>query len=485
MKTPASSSFSPALAVAALPLAADEGMWMPQQIPTSPSSSRRMGFAGDPQAFADLTGQPMGADRLARRLQRVVRLARRPHRHQPPLRPGVAPVQLDPAEEPPRERLPREDPRGGALERPRLARLRHVSVKEVTDAITGKIDPKLDDRERFDVIERRVKERMAACEKGGLRCRSRLLRGLAVLRDRAARDPRRPPRLRPARRGSATSAARPTTGGGRATPATGRSTAPTSARTASRPPFSKDNVPYQPKHWLQVQPAGVKEGDLVFVVGYPGRTQRHQTYAEVKETTEWAFPRFVTAQQEQIAHPRGAREDATGAGDQGRRARARPQQLAHEPQGPARRLVKGGILAQKEAHEKALAAWIAADPAAAEGVRRRPARPRRAAGRVREDPRAGRRLRRPSSRRLLPARRGQLRPPPLPRAGEEERHGPRARVPGAELDEDPRGPGACPADRRRPARPGAPRAGRWPTRPPCPPSSASPGSTSSSASPRG
>ena len=54
--------------------------------------------------------------------------------------------------------------------------------------------------------------------------------------------------------------------------------------------FSKDNVPYKPAHWLPVQPAGIKQGDLVFVVGYPGRTQRHQTYAEVKETTEWTLP---------------------------------------------------------------------------------------------------------------------------------------------------------------------------------------------------
>ena len=37
-------------------------------------------------------------------------------------------------------------------------------MKEVTDAITGKIDPKLDDRKRFDLVDRRVKERVAACE---------------------------------------------------------------------------------------------------------------------------------------------------------------------------------------------------------------------------------------------------------------------------------------------------------------------------------
>src|ERR1035438_2340226 len=39
----------------------DEGMWMPQQIPQLAERLKAMGFRGDPKAFADLTGQPMGA----------------------------------------------------------------------------------------------------------------------------------------------------------------------------------------------------------------------------------------------------------------------------------------------------------------------------------------------------------------------------------------------------------------------------------------
>ena len=39
-----------------------------------------------------------------------------------------------------------------------------TSVTDVTEAITGKIDPKLDDRKRYDVVDRRMKERVAACE---------------------------------------------------------------------------------------------------------------------------------------------------------------------------------------------------------------------------------------------------------------------------------------------------------------------------------
>ena len=42
-------------------LQANEGMWMPQQIPALAAKLRAHGFVGDPKSFADLTGQPMGA----------------------------------------------------------------------------------------------------------------------------------------------------------------------------------------------------------------------------------------------------------------------------------------------------------------------------------------------------------------------------------------------------------------------------------------
>src|SRR6516164_396918 len=39
----------------------DEGMWMPQQIPALAERLKALGFKGDANAFADLTGFPMGA----------------------------------------------------------------------------------------------------------------------------------------------------------------------------------------------------------------------------------------------------------------------------------------------------------------------------------------------------------------------------------------------------------------------------------------
>lgn len=40
--------------------------------------------------------------------------------------------------------------------------------------------------------------------------------------------------------------------------------------------YSEDNVPYNPKKFLQVNPKGINEEDFVFLLGYPGRTYKHQ-----------------------------------------------------------------------------------------------------------------------------------------------------------------------------------------------------------------
>jgi hypothetical protein len=43
-----------------------------------------------------------------------------------------------------------------------------------------------------------------------------------------------------------------------------------------------------------------KDGKPAAFSGYLGRTQRHQTYAQVKETTEWSMPRSIRLAQEQL-----------------------------------------------------------------------------------------------------------------------------------------------------------------------------------------
>jgi hypothetical protein len=55
-------------------------------------------------------------------------------------------------------------------------------------------------------------------------------------------------------------------------------------------PYSEDNVPYEPKHWLRIGQQGVTNDEFVMVVGYPGRTNRYHLAAEVKNRFEWSYP---------------------------------------------------------------------------------------------------------------------------------------------------------------------------------------------------
>jgi hypothetical protein len=352
-----------ALGAATLPLAADEGMWMPQQIPDLAQKLKSMGFEGDPAAFADLTGQPMGAivslgGCTASFVSPEGLLATNHHCVQGALQYNSTPQRnllVDGFLAKTRE----EEISSGPGSRVLVT----VSVKDVTDAITGKIDAKLDDRKRFDVIDRRVKERVAACEAAGYRCAVNAFFGGLKYFEIAQLE------IPDVRLVYAPAAGIGNFGGETDNWRWPRHTGDWSfyrvyvGKDGKPASFAEDNVPYRPARWLRVQPAGLREGDLVFVVGYPGRTQRHQTYAEVKETTEWTFPRVVKTYQEQIAIL-----EALGKTDPELEIKAagrlrRLNNSLTNRKGQLEGLLKGGILAKKEQSEKDLAAWIAADPA--------------------------------------------------------------------------------------------------------------------------
>ena len=55
-------------------------------------------------------------------------------------------------------------------------------------------------------------------------------------------------------------------------------------------PYSVDNVPYQPKHWLKVASQPLQIGDFVMVAGYPGYTARYALADEFDETAQWTYP---------------------------------------------------------------------------------------------------------------------------------------------------------------------------------------------------
>ncbi|MFC2710006.1 S46 family peptidase [Hoylesella oralis] len=47
--------------------------------------------------------------------------------------------------------------------------------------------------------------------------------------------------------------------------------------------YSKDNVPYHPKHWAKVSMQGYKDGDFAMTMGYPGSTSRYLSSYGIRE----------------------------------------------------------------------------------------------------------------------------------------------------------------------------------------------------------
>ncbi len=346
----------------ATPLRAEEGMWMPQQIPQLAQKLQAMGFEGDPAAFADLTGQPMGAivslgGCTASFVSRDGLIATNHHC-------AVGSLQYNSTPE--RNLLvdgffaaTREDEVSNG---PGARVYVTVSAKDVTQAVAGGTDPKLDDRRRFDLIERRTKQQLAACEASGLRCRVEPFFGGLQYFEIAQLE------IPDVRTAYAPAAGIGNFGGETDNWRWPRHTGDWSffrayvGKDGKPASYAKDNVPYRPAHWLRLQPEGVAEGDLVFVVGYPGRTQRHQTYAEVKETTEWAFPRFIGTSREQIAILEAlGKTDAALAIKATSRLRRLNNFLTNR-KGMLEGLVQGGILAKKQRNEEELAGWISEDP---------------------------------------------------------------------------------------------------------------------------
>ena len=65
--------------------------------------------------------------------------------------------------------------------------------------------------------------------------------------------------------------------------------------------YSKDNVPFRPKHFLHVSTAGLKPADFVMVTGYPAHTDRLTTASEVRHDLEWYYPYTIAYAKEKYA----------------------------------------------------------------------------------------------------------------------------------------------------------------------------------------
>jgi len=77
--------------------------------------------------------------------------------------------------------------------------------------------------------------------------------------------------------------------------------------------YSPDNVPYKPRVVLPISTRGIEPGDLVFILGYPGRTNRNATSYGVSYSQNISYPVRIRIFQEIISEleDEGSKDPAT------------------------------------------------------------------------------------------------------------------------------------------------------------------------------
>jgi hypothetical protein len=163
-------------------------------------------------------------------------------------------------------------------------------IRDVTPQITAGLNDQMSGAERFKAIDHAIKEQVKACETEGYRCDVYTFHGgysYQLIRQLEIKDVRlvyAPPESIGKFGVDIDNWMWPRHTGDFAYLRAYVSKDGTSAT------YSKDNVPYRPKHVLKVNPQGVEAGDYVMVVGYPGRTNRYRLADEVQNAISWTYP---------------------------------------------------------------------------------------------------------------------------------------------------------------------------------------------------
>ena len=354
-----------ALAFAGGAAHADEGMWMPSQLPQLAKDLKAAGFKGNPADLADLTKHPMSA---------VVSLGGCTASFVSPQglvvtnhHCALGAIQLNSTAE--RNLIQdgfiaaalADEPSAGPAARIWVT----VGFDKVTDRILADAKGKTG-RAYFDAVETAQKAMVATCEQdAGHRCSVSSMyygRDYYLVKQLELKDIRlvyAPPRaignygddidnfMWPRHTGDFTFYRAYVGKDGK--PAT----------------YSKDNVPYAPPAHLTVSTAPVKAGDFAMVAGYPGTTFRHRTASEFANQIEWLLPTRVDV----VGGLIKTIESAT-AGDKAKDVLyastvAGQKNTLKRAQGELDGLRRSDAVRVRAADEAAMLAWLAKQPDAA------------------------------------------------------------------------------------------------------------------------
>lgn len=270
---------------------ADEGMWVPQQLPEISGPLKKAGLKLDPKQIADLTGQPMGAvvsigGCTASFVSPDGLVATNHHC-------AYGQIQLNST---PERNLIRDGFNAKALADevsggPNARIFVMDKITDVTTDVLATVNDGMDGLARQKAIETAQKAIVAGCEAdAGYRCnvysffgglQYRLFRQVEIKDVRLVYAP-------PSSIGNY--------GGEVDNWMWPRHTGDFSlirayvGRDGKPAAFSPDNVPYKPARHLQVTQTPLQAGDFVMVAGYPGTTNRYALAAEFDNTAGWTYP---------------------------------------------------------------------------------------------------------------------------------------------------------------------------------------------------
>jgi hypothetical protein len=127
-------------------------------------------------------------------------------------------------------------------------------------------------------------------------------------------------------------------------------------------PFAQNNVPFKPKKFLSLSLGGVKPGDFMMVMGYPGSTRRYRESYSIAYNQDVAQPFYVDVFRKQI-------EILVAIGERDPAARVRLQTPIFDLnntlknfEGSVLAMRRAGIVEKRLAEEAAFTKWLEQSP---------------------------------------------------------------------------------------------------------------------------
>jgi len=126
--------------------------------------------------------------------------------------------------------------------------------------------------------------------------------------------------------------------------------------------YSKDNIPYHPKHFLPISLKGVEKNSFTMVMGYPGNTTRYQTSSEVKNTMDVVNEVRITAREAKLNIIRDFMATSQKARIQYADKFARSSNYYKYSIGQNKGLEALNVIGKKQAIEKDFLKWVNESP---------------------------------------------------------------------------------------------------------------------------